>query len=605
MLRALLLAFVIAAPTATALWRGAGGFEPDTPEDVTGTMMFLEPDASADVSRHAVYFQAFTTAPETSLNPNLGLTGTRLLFAPTLHHRAFLGEWKDCNNDGYIGLAESAIQDYPARLLLDDVRCPATTGAPWPVHNDGLWVSELLFIGMVDPCEFASDAVREAECPGIDAFARNERVHYANGTFVWGDLGLPGSIPKTECILAPLPSGATTSTGAMLGWADCQSRRGLAETVNEADADGSLGLRFEDTQSPEDSSSLLNQRFPVTPFGRGDEPGILQDDTSAASASVWDCGDDPVAEVEDPEGRREIALADPTGQLGSDRFPLVVVYALTGLGFEDEDGDDATPGVFRRALTDDAGRYAVVPDVDARLHDPTASSWVAIEALVDGPAGDCDPATESALAPAYVGHAVESDATPILEARKDRTSVTFTFYDGHRGLHPELDPYTGETTPSDGGTLWLDHGRGGDGPMWSALAQSEQDPQLVNREDLGFTPRLYFTYYARIGPTSFAFTLPSDTQKAYGAENCGEATGGVVRGWVCDPALWWRDAEGNSNAPKYAQGLSLGRVPGDVYHLRDIDCYDGDVARGVGLHASLVDLSGDAACPFNGAAGDG
>ena len=587
---------LLLVPAGSAEWRAAGGLEPDTVYDMQGGMMFEDGDAGTDDAIRQVHFQAFVAAPETSFNPNVALVGSSVVPAPALHHRALLGVWKDCNGDGYIGNAESALMDYSSALLLfDTATCPAVLGATFPVHNDGAFVSELLAIGMVDPCEYELEvSVREA-C-GVTAYAPNERVIYVNDTFVWGDLGAPGSVPKTECILAPLPSGTTSGTGAVLAWSDCQSRRGVARTVNEVDEDGSLGLRFEDTSRPQDSSSPLNQRFPVTPFGHAGEPGLLQKDTSESSARTWDCNA-ASTDVNDPDGYREIAITDPTGRLHAERFPLVIPYTLTGIGFEDEDRDPSTPGVFRQALTDEEGTYARLPSLDPRLNDPTASWWVALEAAIDGPAGDCDPATDSAIAPAYFGGSIESDATPILEARKDRTSLTFKFYDGHRGFGPELDPYTGPTTPSDGGTMVLDHGgtvRGGDGPLWSALSQSEQDPQLVDREDLGFSGPLYFTYYVHLGLAARAFTLPNDDAHTYGSDNCGEADSGLHKGWICDPALWWRDANGNSNVPTFAQGARLGRVPGDTYHMRDVDCYDGELVNGTSVYASLVYL--DEAC---------
>lgn len=587
MRRALLCVVLLAAvPLAGADWRAVGGLEPDTPHDAEDGLMFSDaPQAPGE----RVYFQAFTAAPETSLNPNVALVGTRFLVAPTLHHRALLGAWTDCNRDGYVGLAESALADYPSGLLGDTTLCPDASSAAYPVHNAAGWVSELLAIGMVDPCEYAREATVRASC-GVDAWAPNERVHYANGTYVWGDLGAPGSIPSAECVLAPLPSGTTTGTGAILAWGDCQSRRGVATTVNDVDAvfGGGLGLGFDDPARPQDSESHLNQRFPVTPFGSGSEPGLVQDDTDQASVVVWDCSEGPILELNDPEGRREIALADPTGQLHAERFPLVVAYSLTGLGFADEDHDPATPGVFRMALTDEDGTYARVPSVAGDLRSVSASWWVAALAALDGPAGDCDPGTPSPLAAAYVGGMVESDQTPILQARKDRTSFTFTFYDGHRGLHPRIDPYTGPMFPSDGGTMVRDHGRGGDGPIWSALAPSEQDPLLVGRDDLEPEGAILFTYYAHLGADALRFERPSYASRTYGAENCGAMQAGIHRGWVCDASLWWRDAHGGDNAPRYAQGERIGRVPGDAYHLRDVDCFDGEIARGTQVYASLV-----------------
>ena len=184
----------------------------------------------------------------------------------------------------------------------------------------------------------------------------------------------------------------------------------------------------------------------------------------------------------------------------------------------------------------------------------------------------------------------------MLQARKDRPSFTFTFYDGHRGFHPSLDPHLGATAPSDGGTMALDHGRGGDGPIWSALAPTEQDPLLVDRDELEPKGAVYFTYYAHLGEAAFQLELPNAIARAYGEENCGTATSGIENGWVCDAALWWRDVDGSDATPRYAQGQRIGRLPGDPYHLRDVDCYDGELMRGTGVHASLVYMVDDGVC---------
>lgn len=582
-MRAAILPLLLLLPVADAAWRGAGGLEPDTFEDVRDLMMHTEPYDGSDPAFRPVYFQGFVAVTETSTNPNVALLGSRIVPAPSLHHRAILGVWVDCNADGYIGEAESALGDYPAARG-SEARCPTKTYSGYPIHNDGIFVTELLAIGMVDPCEYETSADVRASC-GVDAWAPNERVFYANWTFVWADVGAPGSVPRAECILTPLPQGTTTGTGPMIDWADCQSRRGVRSAIDDAGLGGQV-----------------ERPFPVTPFGSGTRPGLLQDDTDKASATVWDCDARPIAVVRDPHGYREIAQTDPTGQLHAERFPLVIAYTVTGVGFVDEDRDPSTPGVFRRALTDPSGAYANVPAIAPGSVDPTASWWVAAERAVDGPAGDCDATTGSALSGHYPGRAIESDAAPILEARKDRPSATFTFYDGHRGLHPQIDERTSRMTPSDGGTTALDHGgpppyhRGGDGPMWSALAPAEQDPLILDRETLDVAPALYFTYYAHIGPDARSLDLPSDLLRPYGRENCGDKESGVHNGWVCDKALWWRTADGSDVTPTYALGHRLGRVVGDEYQMRDVDCYDGQLARGVPVYASLAYFAPSGRC---------
>lgn len=594
----LVLASVLAslAPTAASTWYGPGTAEPDTHYDAAHGSMFDAADTAESGQR--VYFNAFQALPQTSLNPNLAATGSRVLPAPAAHHRAILGIWKDCNRDNYIGLAESAVQDYRSELLVDSTICPRTTYAGLPVHNDGEWVSELLTIGMVDPCEYPAQAWR-AECRGITPFALNERVVYDNGTFVWGDVGAPGSIPPAECAILPLPRGSTTGTGALLGYADCQGDRGVARTVNRVDEDGSLGLRFDDEARPGESDSLLNAPFPVTPFGRPGQPGLLERDTEARTFTAWDCSDPKGgADVRDPTGRapRSIVLVDPSGgRLTGPQFPQVIL----GVYFRDEDGDPSTAGTITVPLTDAEGSYAWAPAVRPGTGDPTASSaWASASAAADGPNGDCDPEKANAMDGAHPGARLESETAGAQAGRKDRTSFVFTFYDGHRGINPNLDPRTGPTTPSDGGLFYTDHDRGGDGPMWNATFQTDQDPQLVRRDTLGPTPAAYFTYYVRLSLElrSSGIEVPGSGTYVYGAQNCEGLWAGERNGWVCDPALWWRTPDGQDARPRYASGDLLGAVPGDAYTMRDVDCYDGTLAAAVPVKASLAQLSEEGPC---------
>lgn len=592
---AIALVVLTVAPVGAAGWRAMGGLEPDTAQDAGG--MFSEPDTTIDGRR--VYFHGFEAVASTALNPNVATIGSRLAPAPAAHHRALLGVWKDCNLDGYVGQAESAILDYRAELLLDVTLCPPMPGATTPVHNDGRWVNELLMIGMVDPCERELDSIRTAVCPGVTAFANNERVLYSSDTYVWADLGAPGSIPRAECILAPPPRGTTTGTGATIAYLDCQGERGLARQLNAADPDGALGLRFDDPERPEDSDSALNQRFPLTPFASEDGPGVLGDDPERRSFTLWDCSDPKGTDLRHPDGPTSIGVVDPSGgRLAAETFPWVIPYVITGVGFADEDGDPSTAGVLRVHVTDENGSIVTAPAADPSVDDPTWSSWSALAAAADGPQGDCDAETGTPLDAAYLGDELENAHAPVKEARKDRPSFTFVFYDGHRGINPSLDPTLGATTPSDGGLSAFDHDRTGDGPMWNATAPAEEDPQLVSRDDLRPAPARYVTYYAHIGADVLdsGVELPLATPRVYGAENCGANTDGIHLGWVCDADLWWKDADGSDATPRYVRGERIGRVPGDLYHMRDVDCYDGEVVRGAGLHASLQDASSEPAC---------
>lgn len=587
-----LVGSALVLPSVGATWYGPGTAEPDTPHD-EAKYMFPDPDASAD-GRGRVYLNGYQAAPGTSANPNVGATGSTVLTAPAAHHRVLLGVWKDCNNDGYIGAAESGVQDYLSALLVDASVCPATTYTDTPVHNDGLWVREMLTIGMVDPCEFKDDDARPSGCA---RFAINERVIYDNATYVWADHGAPGAAPRGWCAIAPLTPGATDGTGAFIAYADCQSQRGIARTVNALDADGTLGVRFEDEQHPETSSSILNQRVPVSLFGYGAHPGVLEADAPPA-ATAWDC-DAPRggADVRDPTGGAlpsEAKVEDPSGgRLTGPQFPLVIV----GIYFVDHDGDPSTPGVIGAPLTDADGSYAWVPTPAPALHDARGSWWSAGAHVADGPNGDCDAASGSPIDDAYAGHAVEAPAAAP-RGPKTQTDMVFTFFDGHRGFSPNADPHTGATTPSDGGILYLDHDHGGDGPMWSATRQVEQDAQLLSRSDLQPAGAAWFTYYASVSSlVATTYELPPGGTTAYGSEACGGTFAGESGAWACDAGAWWIGANGEDLMPRFIEGAPYGRAPGDAYQLRDVDCYDGTLVRGVPPRASLADISQDGACP--------
>ncbi|HUR68333.1 MAG TPA: hypothetical protein VM370_03745 [Candidatus Thermoplasmatota archaeon] len=577
----------LAAPSGAATWMAAGGLEPSTALDRASGLMFSDPDMGSGPAQ--VYFQAFQSVDELTLDPNLAALDGRVLPPGPAHHRAMLGHWKDCNRDGYVGLAESAIQDYASALLLDTTVCP-----PGGEYNSGGWVSEMIGIGMVDPCEFSLPEVRARDCGGLAEFHLNERVLYANHTMVWGDAGLPDDVPGVECTSAPLPPGTTSGTGALLSYADCQDGRLVARSVNDADPDGALGLRFEDETHPERSSSALNVPFPVSLFGSAEHAGILESDSAAPAATVWDCGAPRATDVPDPTGGAlsEIVVSDPTGGALTGRQPALPVVGVLE-PFPDDDGDGTTPGRHHQPITDH-GSLVWAPALAPTIGDPTASWWDAVELALDGPRGDCNAGTPSALRPARPAPLAEGGAVPLDEARKDRASIAFTFYDGHRGLNENVDFLLGPNTPADGGLLYFRHGRGGDGPLWSADAPSVNEPQIVTRGDVGFTGAQYWTYYAKLGDDAFNAGVKAplgSLPQIYGREACGSFTSGIHHGWDCDATTWWLDGRGRDVRPRYFQGEPYAPVPGESYHLRDADCYDGHV--GLGLFASLAILASE------------
>lgn len=559
--RILVVLALMLAPAAAASWKSAGQQEPDTPYDVARGRMFTTTDSASDGVRR-VYFNAYPAFYVTSFDPNVAALGTRLHVMPTVHYQALLGVWKDCNLDGYVGMAEGALREYRATLLPETTPCPARAPGPG-VHNDGQWVAEMLMIGGPDPCEYVNDAqYKETECadarqgPGVDrTFSPNPHVLYANGTLVWGDAGEPGYVLPTgasPCPITPLPRGTTSGTGHLLAYLDCEARvatgtsivRAFDDASRALDPDDALGLRFDDASSPERSGSRLNQHFPVNLYGSPTtgKSGLIERDAEEGPAfRAWDC-----------------STSSP----------------------------------------------------DPSLDDADASWWDGASFTFDGIAGDCDPRTKTQLDDAYP--AVERGSAPPPGA-KTRATVYFIFNDGARGTSADpVDIALGESTPAD---LGVGYGRrlndptrrdNNGGPQWDAHTNVVVDPPLVTREG---TPagRQHMTFYAKLAGatiTSWGLTLPTSTEATYGAEptNCGDGigTGRSARGgFACDPAAWYRTPEGADAMPSTAEGPVKGQrlAPrvGERYHLLDVDCLDGRVAEGV--YASLARASPDGPCP--------
>lgn len=603
------LIVILILPFASAGgWHGVGTSEPDTAHDATDGRMFQSADTRAAGLR--VYFDVFPTqggvqagSPYDGLafNPNVATTGSRIAPAGLVTYRALLGVWKDCNQDGYIGLAESAVQSYRSDALLDSSICPRGS-----LFNDGQWVEEFLDIGMVDPCAYKDGGYRQLHCPGrydgliltplggVHRWYNDPRVMYANGTYVWGDDGLPGDIPAVDCAVRPLPRGTTASSGGLLGAADCRTGFTVARSVNTLDAkvdpSNALQLSFADPTHPADSSSRLDQHFPITPFGDPSKgtSGLLQRGAGTPTFEAWDCSQPKAIDLRDPTapaGQRGslsgVDVRDPTGGYLTGRFEIPIVGPR--VIFEPNPNNPSGPGTAHVTWTDGSGSYAATPAPGRGVRDPRGSLWDAAELTVDGvtPTGDCDPRTQSAIAPAYPGALIESDAASST-GPKTQSTYSFYFYEGYRGIDSHVDGYFGtQTWPSDLGVAYTRNLYGG--PMWSAIAAKPTEPQLADRAALKAEGPRYATFYAQVplsAIVSFGLTLPNAAPGTYGQENCGGLTGGVSAGWDCSASDWWIDRYGHDTRPRFAEGQAFAPVVGDPYNLRDIDCTDGSVARG-------------------------
>jgi hypothetical protein len=572
---AILLAVLSVLPAAQGGWGGGpGSHEPDTPQDADQGRMFRDPPTLP----RQVYFDAFPSVEELTVNPNVAALGGRVLPVGPTPFRAFLGLWADCNADGYVGSAEGALQDYPSALVKDPVACPV--GGE---HNDGQWTSEMLMIGMVDPCERRDATYRAERCGGVSAFFADTRVVYVDSARVWGDAGRPGEAQE-GCPLLPLPGGATSGPGAALRALDCQDGRAVANRLAATDP------RL---------LPLLEAPLPTSAFRNPQtgQAGLVERGSGDPAATTWDCSQRKWVALADPTGGRlnDVAVEDPSG--GALSGPQVLPVAGTQTIFADEDHDTATPGVLRPAPDDAGGSLLWVPRPAPALRDAKGSWWDAAESAADGPRGDCDPATDNALGQHYEGSLVEGrDPQGSATGGKARNDLVFTFYDGYRGLDRRVDPtLRSENFPTDLGLVQMRNQHGG--PLWSSMETPVERPALVRADDLSVEGPAWLTFYADV--PADGVSVPTTSPATYGDEACPVIgrNADAGHGWACDPARWWRDARDADTMPRYSDGQPLGAVPGDAYLLRDVDCHDGTVASGAPAGAGLAHLSQEGLCP--------
>ncbi|HEX2022501.1 MAG TPA: hypothetical protein VHH36_07295, partial [Candidatus Thermoplasmatota archaeon] len=295
-LRVALVAFVLlaAGSTASAEWWTQGSFEPDTPQDRDGGA-WTDPDRSP--GRWRVYFNGLAgtshgigggatvtgvSVGQGYLNPNAAPTGGRIAPLGPAGAIAYLGAWKDCDRDGYVGTAASALAEYPVELLPDHDVCPPGT----PFHDGGT-VRELV--------------------PVVPSLRWETRVIADPQALVWADFGAPGDPPFRECRVFHAPSGTLRSTGGLVGYADCAAQHGIASTLGDL----APGLAFEDPRRPGEScGSALNVWLRLFgPDPCSGRVGLLQHGSGRPAFTVWDC-DAPRTPVRDPT-----APEDGTGAL--------------------------------------------------------------------------------------------------------------------------------------------------------------------------------------------------------------------------------------------------------------------------------------------------
>lgn len=549
---ALAIAAAFVAPAAMATWMSGGTFEPDSSYDV-GSGYNWEDAPGANTKR--IYFNVYqseATYGSGSANPNVGALRTQFTASGNLYFEAHLGVWTDCNGDGYIGMAESAVREYRAELLAAAppaaaALCPAKSGGigKWPdgANNYNGWVTELIPI---------------LRAPGSDA-----RAYRDANAIVWGDFGAPVpsgpefSAPAAGggCPLTPLPRGFWSQTGGAIDYTDCHLDHTLGETYNFAVITaGQDGLALDNSDTWIQPGHPLNQ--PTFGSGKSDDAMIKAQDCSRNTDEDYIVNDDNQGLYVRP------APANPVNPSGS----IAGSYNHT---------TEAVREDCRPSQNDDGDFYALLGEGD-QAEDSTSRKTASTFNFDSGymarggiPFG---VGTGSAGAPSDAGIDVLGGAL-IVEQAEWRGNVTY--------VASTPDPTDGTVTRGSVQGTTDDTTE----PITDATTDPVTDPILGEAEDPATTDPIgpgdirpanatYASFYAYVpGAIGRGFQVPS-SGGFYAAAFCPTGFGpgaGVHWGWECDASAWYKLENGE---PVGENEFKLAR-PGQAFHLRDVDCWDG------------------------------
>ena len=575
LLTALVVVAFLTVPLAQADWKGRGTHEPDTLQDRAGGFMFPDPDWSPDPDKRQVYFNVQPYQDRVAVSPNSGELGSAIMPYPTRAH-ALLGVWKDCNQDGYIGMPEGFFMWYPSQLLIDTSICPPQNvnylnNNREVVWNDGGWVREWITIGP----DFPGDQGAE---PANDTYIFNVADEEAR---IWGDFGLSTEGAFPTCPLTPLPRGTWESTGGFLRYADCHIGWQATSTFDAVvTALGQEDLSFRDApkERPDQSQSPLNVQHPY-----GDPHG-------QPAVSAFDCSQDPVM-VDDPVG--PVVVPDPTGgELGAPWDPETNEWEAANLG-----GEDGKINVTNTPRG--------VPVLN-----PSGSIAASVNETLEGAAGDCDGSEGTGRNSEIVYDLQVADHEGVTGPRA-RTDFSFDYVEPSYGVpyspgtgclvpgrpvtcHPDDSKILGTGNEIAGRStpvlVYGHHRHDSDGWFGNPGYTSSRNPYF-NKETLQPWGATYITWYAYVSPLTGLLPGASGT---YGSDHCsgGAPTTGL---WQCDPDQWHRGPNGEDLWDPDGNGFSWLAKVGFAYNLRDVDCYDHSPARALGGAISLS-LVGERQC---------
>ena len=538
------IAAVLTITPLVGAWSSFGAYEPDTVHD-TEEWMFTEPGpATAD----HVYFNGWSST-QAAVNYNVGALQTSIEAPEMDRPLAIMGIWVDCNGDGYVGHAESALYEYSATLLLDASTCPSVTGDAddWTegAHNYNGWVTELVPIGRPTTNEDGPT---------------DSRVYADEDSKVWGDIGLPTAVPGGSCAINPFPRGTMQSTGGLLNYLDCRYQ--AIDQVNFVlfQLPGGQDLMFPDDEDATAGDAPL------------DQPTFGSEHTDYAAVSVIDCSAGPMAETG--------SSVNSTGAQG----PLQTVLDAGSA----ESGEDLGQGYEYYDVS--------VPTINPQTmntQNPTAPGQTN-QTLEE--TDDCDTSNDAGHD--FYGTLNEGEwASDNSRRGKQASFWSFEWFEGTRGDVGEFLIGVEAGFPADGAAGTSGSFGAGGSPgyglfasAWFGIGNMVKDHNQVfdtrsnlNNEDpaasdigADIDPGFTVSYFGYTSLTGFVMPGGADT---FGSHACGDNDEDSLNGWDCNAANWNLNEDGTP-----LDGQEWFAFVHDPYNLRDIDCYDGNIGTvGVGV----------------------
>ena len=517
-------------PSALASWSAKGNYEPDTLLDKNSGYMFNDAVNAQKSTGNYVYFNAIQS---NNIPPNLGAPVSANLatlqtqqMSTPYQAMALLGVWRDCNKDNVIGFGDNGLFEYRTELLLDTSICPKQSiPSNWgyPTYSDagGIIHNDGTWIREFIPIGYDSHFARGTPGGNLNHY-KVEDI----GARVWGDFGLPGAPAGNICWLNPSPPGSYHTVGQIEDKMDCYAGFAIMNMVVP-----NLGPA---------TATYNTVRATHNPWG---EP------SDASDATVFDCNT--------PVGPRVTASSAFTFQLHAPKVPPTT----------------STSGSVGGTVNETANG---LDDCDRSKND--GERW-------EGQVSNLPYSQEQGTVSAQKS------------GEKIQTDQQFKFGQGVRGVSPFST--LGPGANKDAGTNTADpFGTWGTNSLCTTCNQYSRG--TVSQSDpLGQFKVQHQTYYAFVSSKAvgdYGLTIPHANER-YGAGPCGTSTTGIYNGWDCDKSHWYKNVDGSSSNqgdPNLGEatpdnpsngGVAMGARPGDLYNLRDVDCFDQSVgpARDIGV----------------------